>query len=501
MGYCFTQEVSFTQAWDQVITSFLEEDDVILLESQEEEVSDNNRYAILCVKGLFRIEETRDGVAKVINLQTNDINLCENGFKAIDDILALYKIDKTQSSSLCPMFTGGMVGFISYDRQQHLPKKYDDFFAQDSYIGLPLLCMVFYPEALIYDKKTKVYTVVSCRSKQDLSSFIRFLKQKIAKSCTLKSEAENYSKLSATGTLKKNDFNNHYLSPNVTSSQTREDYISGLRVVHEQIRQGEVYQINYTQRFLSPLKESALDLYRRLKLNNPAPYAAFLKIRDFEIVCASPERFIKVRVEKPSHKTVNNLDLCERTIITCPIKGTIKRTHDKEQDEKLALSLLHSKKDRSELLMIVDLERNDLSKICTYGSVQVPELFKIEGFPTLFHLVAKVEGKLKQRCSWQEILEATFPGGSITGAPKLAAMECIAKLEKVPRELYTGSIGYISTSGEAELNIVIRTVICHQNQAYYSTGGGIVWDSDNDSEYEESLLKAKALQEALQCFD
>ncbi len=150
--------------------------------------------------------------------------------------------------------------------------------------------------------------------------------------------------------------------------------------------------------------------------------------------------------------------------------------------------------------MIVDLERNDLGKFCKYGSVKVTELFKIEEHATLYHLVSEVQGEIrKSSFSWKNIIEAMFPGGSITGAPKIAAMETIANLEKVPRELYTGSIGYISVTNDANFNIVIRTIVCKNDEAYFYAGGGIVWDSDNESEYEESLLKVKALKRAISC--
>lgn len=277
--------------------------------------------------------------------------------------------------------------------------------------------------------------------------------------------------------------------------------------MHEAIRRGQVYQINYTQRFTAPLHQTPFALFKRLEKRNPAPYAAFMNMGDTHIVSSSPECFIKVAPIEPaqsSEPTVSNVlmqSAAEREIVTRPIKGTIKRTLNEAQDRVLAQELAQSAKDRSELLMIVDLERNDLGRISTFGSVKVPELFKIEAYPTLYHLVSEVRGVLNLGLTWAQILEAVFPGGSITGAPKLAAMECIAALEQVPRELYTGSIGFISISGTAKFNIVIRTVICKGTRAWYSAGGGIVWDSDPKSEYAESLLKGKALWEALSCID
>ena len=200
------------------------------------------------------------------------------------------------------------------------------------------------------------------------------------------------------------------------------------------------------------------------------------------MVSSSPELFIKVQ---------------DKTIQTRPIKGTIKKTDDEKLNEKLVNKLKNSKKDRSELLMIVDLERNDFGKICKAGSVKVTSLFEIEEYPTLYHLVSNIEGKLDDFVTVADVLKATFPGGSITGAPKLSAINHIRKLEHSPRELYTGSIGYIDISENMQFNIAIRTVVVSDSKAYISAGGGIVWDSDPDSEYSESLLKARVFKDVL----
>ena len=201
-----------------------------------------------------------------------------------------------------------------------------------------------------------------------------------------------------------------------------------------------------------------------------------------EIICCSPERFIQVR---------NGI------IETRPIKGTIARGTTLKEDMKNRKILETSEKDKSELLMIVDLERNDIGRISETGSVKVTELFSIEEYATLFQQVATITGKLKSDISTADILKATFPGGSITGAPKIRAMEIIDELEPTARNIYTGSIGYIAFDGSIDLNIVIRTILCKENKAYFQVGGGIVWDSDPESEYQESLLKGKALKEAL----
>jgi len=199
-------------------------------------------------------------------------------------------------------------------------------------------------------------------------------------------------------------------------------------------------------------------------------------------VCCSPERFISVK---------------DGVLETRPIKGTIARGETPEEDAANKETLINSEKDRSELLMIVDLERNDLGRVSEVGSVEVTELFHIEEYATVFQQVSTVKSIKRRDVGLSELLKATFPGGSITGAPKIRAMEVIDELETTSRNLYTGSIGYIGFDGDLDLNIVIRTVVCKDERAYFQVGGGIVWDSDPESEYEESVLKGRALKEAL----
>ena len=203
---------------------------------------------------------------------------------------------------------------------------------------------------------------------------------------------------------------------------------------------------------------------------------------DFQIVSASVERFFKIR---------------DGIIETRPIKGTRKRGETLREDEALRLELENSEKDKSELLMIVDLERNDLNRICEPGSVEVTELFKVEEYATVFQLVSAVQGRLKEGLDGMDVIPAVFPGGSITGAPKIRAMEIIDELEHDRRGLYTGSIGYLSFSGDCDLNIVIRTAVYEDGRYHLGVGGGITYESDVEFEYEETLQKAKAILEAV----
>jgi para-aminobenzoate synthetase component 1 len=223
-------------------------------------------------------------------------------------------------------------------------------------------------------------------------------------------------------------------------------------------------------------------VYKDLRHINPAPFAAFMNIEDFSIVSSSPERFLEIK---------NNI------VQTRPIKGTRSRGKNKEEDLINRQELIDSEKDKSELLMIVDLERNDLSKVCKPYSVKVTELFKLEEYSTVFHLVSTVVGELKDKYTAVDCIKACFPGGSITGAPKVRSMEVIEELEPTRRSIYTGCIGYLGFDGNADLNIVIRTILIKEGQAYLGVGGGITWESEKEAEYQETLDKAKALMRVL----
>lgn len=276
---------------------------------------------------------------------------------------------------------------------------------------------------------------------------------------------------------------NRKTSPSIVSNFDKESYKESITKVKEYIRSGDIYQANMTQCFSGEMEGDALSLYQKLREINPAPFASYIDFGEGQIASSSPERFIKIRDGK---------------VETRPIKGTRPRGATPEEDQCNREALRASEKDQSELLMIVDLERNDLSKIAKVGTVKVTELFSIEEYPTVYHLVATVEAEVKEGLSPIDVIESTFPGGSITGAPKIRAMEVIDELEPTARNLYTGSIGYIGFNGATDLNIVIRTFVCKEGAAYFQAGGGIVWDSVEEDEYQESLDKACALKRALE---
>ena len=266
------------------------------------------------------------------------------------------------------------------------------------------------------------------------------------------------------------------------SNFTRNQYLAAVSRVREYILAGDLFQANISQRFDAPLAGAPFDLYRRLRHRSPAPYAAWVDAGRFQLMSASPERFLRLdggRVE------------------TRPIKGTRPRSADPARDAGLAAELSASAKDRAENVMIVDLLRNDLSRVCRPGSVRATELLALEAHPTVYHLVSTVTGELAAGCDAFDLLCAAFPGGSITGAPKVRAMEVIAELEPSRRAAYCGSIGYLSVTGDMDTSIVIRTCIATGGRVYFQAGGGIVADSDPAAEYEETLDKARALIESL----
>lgn len=266
------------------------------------------------------------------------------------------------------------------------------------------------------------------------------------------------------------------------SNMTKKQYADAFERIMEYIINGDCYEANLTQRFVAPTQGSPWDAYLKLRQRNPAPFSAFMNMPDVTLMSCSPERFLEVR---------------DRMVETKPIKGTHRRGKTLKEDKKLAVELLASEKDRAENLMIVDLMRHDLGKNCEIGSVKVPKLFQLESFASVHHLVSTVTGKLAHHKHSLDLLRGCFPGGSITGAPKLRVMEIIEALEPHRRAVYCGSIGYIDFNGDMDCNIAIRTVMHHNNQVYCSAGGALVADSKLDAEYQETFDKVDVILKTL----
>lgn len=333
---------------------------------------------------------------------------------------------------------GAAVSYLAYDLKRHIERLPDTV---DDDLGLPECHLAFYDDVLRFDARSLAVT-----------------------------------------TPRRSPLDDESAPP--LSNFTRDEYEAAVAQALDYIRAGDIYQVNLSQRFEAPLEGDPFDAYMRLREQNPAPFAAFLRTPDADILSASPERFLRYNATS-------------RHIETRPIKGTRPRGRTPDEDEALASELLTSEKDRAENVMIVDLERNDLGRVAEVGSVRVTQLAGLETFPSVFHLTSQVEAQLRDDRDAVDLLEATFPGGSITGAPKVRAMEIIDELEPTARSVYTGAIGYFGFDGSLDLNIAIRTVIAKDGVAYYQAGGGIVADSVPALEYEETLHKASALRRAL----
>jgi para-aminobenzoate synthetase component 1 len=284
--------------------------------------------------------------------------------------------------------------------------------------------------------------------------------------------AQNYKKIddSKSDTLR------------LDSNFTKEEYLSAIKKAKEYIKQGDIYQVNLSQTFQAKNSSSGFDIYRRLRKISPSHFSAYLDGGDFQILSSSPESFLRLEGDK---------------VTTRPMKGTRGRSKNRLEDLKFRKELLKSQKDKAELLMIVDLERNDLGRVCSYDSIKVSALRQVEQYNTVFQTTATVEGRLHKNKDRIDLLRACFPGGSITGCPKIRSMEIIEELEPTRRSIYTGSLGYLSFSGSMAFNILIRTVLKKQDKLYFGAGGGIVADSKPEEEYSETLVKAKAMIQAV----
>ncbi|NMA68410.1 MAG: aminodeoxychorismate synthase component I, partial [Desulfitobacterium sp.] len=404
------------------------------------------------------------------------------GLEVMDELVARYQVENPTSFP----FVGGGVGFWTYDLKDELEDMPQE--AEDT-LGLPLWRFAWYDGVLVYDHEQESYTLLACgmsrygECRKELAQArvekIEGLIEKYLAERKLKGSGSIEGSPSASKAHQLESLTQADSEVEVQYTVTREQYLKDLRKLIDYIYAGDIYQANLTQRFQIPTTKDPFELYQTLHRVNPAPFAAFLPYEDFQILSSSPERFVQITAQGE--------------IETRPIKGTRPRGKTPEEDEAYAKELQESVKDRAELTMIIDLQRNDLGRICRYGSVQVTDLIRLEKYPTVWHLVSTINGVLRPGLRVSEILQAIFPGGSITGAPKIRAMEIIEELEPYKRGLYTGSIGYISFDGAWDTNIVIRTILLKDGMAYFNGGGGIVADSIPEEEHEESLQKVRAL--------
>jgi len=408
-------------------------------------------------------------------------------FEALSAILSFFKVSCPQNAS-SPV-ASGLFGYFSYDLKDHI----EDLPRTCSPRNLPDLFLVLPSVVVVHDKVTHTteffYPVLSSSNEfNDIASFIdehckEILDRAIFAGADGQKVGQDCEKnLSARPGVTRAGGGYSIDPSGFTSNFTRESYMAAVDRILSYIRAGDIYQVNLSQRYETGFQGEAYTLFRDLYHRNPAPFFAFVNAGDHQIVSTSPERFIR--------QTGRHLE-------TSPIKGTLPRGKTPEEDEALAKELASSTKDDAELSMIVDLMRNDLGRVARGGSVEVTAHKRLEPYDNVFHLVSDVRAELDSHLDTVDVIRATFPGGSITGCPKIRSMEIIDELESVQRHVYTGSLGYLSFHDTMDLSIAIRTATVANGKINYSVGGGIVFDSDPAKEYEETLHKGKTLMDIL----
>jgi para-aminobenzoate synthetase component 1 len=365
------------------------------------------------------------------------------------------------------VFCGGWAGYFSYDLGRYIEKlpatTTDD-------IKMPLIRLCFYDKVICYDHIEKSFWLIVLELPADIDK----PQEKLASLEALLAKGQTVS----VKQLYPADLDNIDFSQ-IRCNMNRDHYLRSVEKIKRYIYDGDVYQVNFSQRFECYYEGRPIELFHWENHYNPSPYAAYIDGAGFQIVSASPEMFITIT---------------DGAISTKPIKGTRPRRNDAEQENTRNFNeLVRSEKEQAELNMIIDLERNDLVRICKYGTRKVVQRRTIESYPTVFHAVATVAGELREEAGFCDVLRAMFPGGSITGAPKISSMEIIDETEPTERGVYTGSIGFIGVDGNVCLNIAIRTIIIRGDKAFAQVGGGIVADSEPQAEWDETITKARAL--------
>lgn len=380
----------------------------------------------------------------------------QDPFEALRSLLAKHAFS-TEERRL--PFCGGALGYVGYEAKYLIEPGLPDSAKEG--MNLPDLYFMFVDSGIVWDHERAEMRLFA-GSKAELKKW----RKKIV---SFSSETKKRSKTSI-------------MRPILRASLDKQSFMESVRSIKKLIRKGEIYQANLSRRLDFPVKEDPLQIYARLRRINPSPFFGYLDSGTFQILSGSPERLLKL--------DSGNLE-------TRPIAGTRSRGRDEREDAALEKALLLSPKERAEHIMLVDLERNDLGRVSEYGSVRVDELMAIENYSHVKHIVSSVRGRLKKGCDAIDAFKAFFPGGTITGAPKVRCMEILDQLEPVARGPYTGSMGYFSFMGDMDFNIIIRSLVVQAGRGYLQTGAGIVADSIPKKEYEETNHKAKAVLQAV----
>jgi para-aminobenzoate synthetase component 1 len=461
------QEVALSHSPETLAASLLDEPGLLLLRSALFD-SPHARYSFLACRPFltFRSAGSRcvieAGQPAAARVQYG------NPWSVLDGLMARYELlDELD----LPFPLGGCFGYWGYDLKNFVEPRLPRRAIND--LELPDCCVGFYDSLLVFDHRLSKTWLIATGLAADGSR------------CEKRAwcQLESWTKLltdSSPITHHASQTTHH--SQRLRTTLERPDFLSRVARAQAYIRAGDIYQVNLSQRLDAPFAGSGWDLFERLTAVSPAPFAAYFDAGNFQLVSSSPELFL--RLSGPH-------------IQTRPIKGTRPRSPDLTRDAQLTYELQTSTKEMAELVMITDLLRNDLGKICEFGSVQVPELVRLERYPHVQHLVSTVEGRLRTDVTHFAALASSFPGGSITGAPKIRAMEIIDELEPVTRGPYTGALGYLGFNRESQLSITIRAAVCLNGRAWFHAGAGIVADSEPEAEYDETLAKARGFFEAL----
>ncbi|MFQ5456362.1 MAG: anthranilate synthase component I family protein [Nitrospirota bacterium] len=424
-------------------------------------------YLIFKSKGK-RIEIIEEDEKKIISGSPIDI---------LKDILRDKRIYRNNID--LPPFFGGAVGFFSYDLVHFFEKLPQN--AKDD-LNLPDIYLIFVDSVVVFDHLKKGVKIIYSFArdlfyKEDREMLyykgierIEYLEKRLRK---CKKNAENGAIIKRDGVV----------GATPLSSFTKEEYMDIVERCKEYIKAGDIFQANLSQRFcINIVKRDPIEIYSLLRRINPSPFSSYIDFDGLNIVSSSPERLVRLR---------------GRDVETRPIAGTRPRGTDKHEETRFTEELFANEKERAEHIMLIDLERNDLGRVCEYGSIRVDEFMVPEYYSHVIHIVSNIRGRLHKGRDCFDLIRAVFPGGTITGVPKVRCMEIINELEPVTRGPYTGSIGYISLSGDMDMNIIIRSIIIKNKYAYIHVGAGIVADSDPEREYYETLFKAEAMLKAL----
>jgi len=452
--YSKTISLSYEQFFRSFLTLAEEESHYVLLESGR-----GGRYSIGAISPVVKMIG-RNNRLEVIDEQ-GTVLIKGNPLHSIKEVMNNYVVEVDPK---LPEFQGGALGFISYDYIRYIEKipnqTVDD-------MDIPDVFFLLFEEWFTYDHQENELWISGLYEENQLA--------------IVQDKVEAYALGWGDESKEEQIQGDVVKSEGVKVSIEDNEFQQSVRKIQKYISQGDVFQVNLSVRQAKPLHVSALDVYKQLRILNPSPYMGYFHTPEFQLVSGSPELLVKKKGKEVS---------------TRPIAGTRSRGKDEAEDLVLARELIESEKERAEHVMLVDLERNDLGRVCEYGSVQVDEFMVIEKYSHVMHIVSNVKGQLADEKDEFDLIDSMFPGGTITGAPKIRTMEIIEELEPVRRGPYTGSLGWIGFNHDMELNIMIRTMLVKDNQAYVQAGAGIVIDSIPANEYKESMKKARALWNA-----